>query len=49
MDKHINNWLDEVEGKEPETSNEGIKKELKRQGYIKNNTIFKGTYKRINI
>ena len=33
MNKHLNNWLDEQEGKEPETSNNNIKKELKRQGY----------------
>lgn len=34
MDKYqraLNNWLDEVEGKEPETTNKAIDKEVKRQ------------------
>ena len=35
MNKHLNNWLDKVEGKPPETSNNAIKKERKRQGYDK--------------
>jgi len=33
MNKHLNNWLDEVEGKEPETTNKAINEERKRQGY----------------
>ena len=34
MYKHLNNWFDEVEGLEPETTNKAIKKEKERQGYI---------------
>jgi len=37
MNKHLNNWMDKVEGKKPETTNNAIKKERKRQGY--NNPI----------
>ena len=33
MNRHLNNWLDEVEGKPKNTSNNAIKKELERQGY----------------
>ena len=32
MDKHLNNWLDKVEGKPENTTNNAIKKEIKRQG-----------------
>lgn len=31
MNKHLNNWLDEVEGKAPETTNDAINKERRRQ------------------
>lgn len=31
MNKHLNNWLDEVEGLPPETSNSNIEQEIKRQ------------------
>jgi len=31
MNKHLNNWLDKVEGKKPNTTNNNIKKEIKRQ------------------
>jgi len=31
MDKHLNNWLDEKEGKPKETTNKNIKKEIERQ------------------
>ena len=34
MDKHLNNWLDKVEGKPENTTNNAIKKEIKRQGII---------------
>ena len=33
MNKHLNNWLDKVEGKKVGTTNENIEKEIKRQGY----------------
>jgi len=34
MNKHLNNWLDEVEGKPVNTTNNAITTELKRQGYL---------------
>jgi hypothetical protein len=33
MNKHLNNWLDKIEGKPKETTNKAIKKEKRRQGY----------------
>ena len=33
MNKHLNNWLDKVEGKPLNTTNNAITKELVRQGY----------------
>jgi len=33
MNKHLNNWLDEVEGKPKNTSNNAINKERVRQGH----------------
>ncbi len=33
MDKHLNNWLDKVEGREEGSSNKNIEKERVRQGY----------------
>lgn len=35
MNKHLNNWMDEAEGKKKGSSNAGIKKEMVRQGYKK--------------
>ena len=33
MNKHLNNWLDDVEGKPKNTTNNAITKEMERQGY----------------
>ncbi len=33
MNKHLNNWLDKVERKQKDTTNNNINKERKLQGY----------------
>jgi len=33
MNKHLNNWLDKVEGLPENTTNNSFERELKRQGY----------------
>jgi hypothetical protein len=39
MNKHLNNWLDKVEGLKIGTTNKNIKKEIKRQYPSKNKTM----------
>jgi len=34
MNKHLNNWLDKMDGLPENTSNNNITKEMKRQGYL---------------
>lgn len=44
MDKHLNNWLDKVEGRESNSSNKAIDKERKRQGYDKKKAMASKIY-----
>ena len=40
MNKHLNNWLDKMDGLPENTSNNAINKELKNQGYtVKEKTV----------
>lgn len=39
MNTHLNNWMDEIEGLEKDTTNKNMIKELRRQGFVPANHI----------
>lgn len=49
MNKHLNDWMDKVEGKEVGSSNKGIAKERVRQGYDKSSSKKKELAKKIKV
>jgi len=48
MNKHLNNWLDEVEGKDPETTNKAITKEIARQEKVKGENLYQSWKEKTN-
>jgi hypothetical protein len=39
MNKHLNNWMDKLEGLETNTTNRNFMKELRRQGFVPANYV----------
>lgn len=39
MNTHLNNWMDEIEGLEKDTTNKNMIKELRRQGFTPANYV----------